>query len=431
MRALSICLVFTVAILAFFSGNSLLSTAHIEQLSRWKKQSDQLDQVELEKTLLETVNKQRKTNVQPVLSIQEDLQNWVSARGAVPMSGPALKTFMDELQEALPAYTNIRVQTATVTDAEAALPLLKNCQAVRGDDMDTLVMKVQPSTGTTTFDIMVVTALKTVEFSPAALNARVHPILATTCPNCNSRFALRSFSGGEPCSLVCPECETSFSLLVADNQGDYHYVNDFLVGYQPPARFPAGESKLDEVLRIWRGVYRACEYKSDSRGDKQLQRDAWQTGPETLMRGEGDCDDTSVLLADWLIARGFEARVALGEAHGEGHAWVVVLVEGNTYLLESTSEPPPLASDIGSTTSFNGLYKPDILFDRNACYYWRDKSKVFQGDYFSGVWKRLPQGQGANTKPAAPTKESPTFVAELKTLSSGVTDWQISWPVPK
>ena len=290
------------------------------------------------------------------------------------------------------------MQTLTVADASVALPLLETCKAVRGDDMDSLALYARPSAEQSAFDLLLMTGLKTVEFTPENLNARVHPILATNCPSCQSRFALRSFSGGEPCNLICPECETRFALLVADNQGAYHYVNDFLVGFEPPARFREGTHRMEEMLQIWRGVFHTCEYKSDSGSDKKLDRDAWQTGPETLNRGVGDCDDTSILLADWLISRGFNARVAIGEAMGEGHAWVVVQHESRTYLLESTSEPPQTAEQIGVVSEFTGKYVPEILFDREACYFWKNRKVPFDNNYFSEKWQRLAQG---DKKPAS------------------------------
>ncbi len=56
----------------------------------------------------------------------------------------------------------------------------------------------------------------------------------------------------------------------------------------------------------------------------------WQTPSETL-RGYGDCEDTSILLASLL--RNFNgAKVALGSFEGWGHAWVVNKGE----ILEST-----------------------------------------------------------------------------------------------
>ncbi|KKN34652.1 hypothetical protein LCGC14_0791680 [marine sediment metagenome] len=43
---------------------------------------------------------------------------------------------------------------------------------------------------------------------------------------------------------------------------------------------------------------------------------------ETLARGQGDCEDTSILLTS-LLRNFADAHVALGSLHGLGHAWVV------------------------------------------------------------------------------------------------------------
>ncbi|MBL9116890.1 MAG: hypothetical protein JNJ83_17930 [Verrucomicrobiaceae bacterium] len=436
MRALSICVLLIVFVLASMSGGSLLSTARIEELSRWKAQSDALDGAKLEKTLLEKINARRKKTLEPELQLRVELSAWLDKRGSVPLTQESLQTLLDDVGKALPDYTNIRVQTLTVADASVALPLLETCKAVRGEDMDSLALYAKPSSTESAFDLLLMTGLKTVEFTPENLNARIHPILATTCPSCQSRFALRSFTGGEPCNLVCPECETRFALLVADNQGAYHYVNDFLVGFEPPARFRDGLNRMEEMLQIWRGVFQTCEYKSDSGSDKKLDRDAWQTGPETLNRGVGDCDDTSVLLADWLISRGFNARVALGEAMGEGHAWVVVQNDGHTYLLESTSEPPETADQIGTVSEFAGKYVPEILFDRDACYFWKNGKEPFDNNYFSQKWQRLAQGEAPMARRGQSIQLSIMVGArsglnrdwmDLAKLSPGAMDWQISW----
>ncbi|GAI68460.1 unnamed protein product [marine sediment metagenome] len=76
----------------------------------------------------------------------------------------------------------------------------------------------------------------------------------------------------------------------------------------------------------------------------------WQTPSETL-RGYGDCEDTSILLASLL--RNFNgAKVALGSFQGWGHAWVVNKGE----ILESTYTKARRVSDPGS-------YCPYCLFD--------------------------------------------------------------------
>jgi len=130
---------------------------------------------------------------------------------------------------------------------------------------------------------------------------------------------------------------------------------------------------------------------------KKDQTDSWQTSLETQRVGKGDCEDSSIFLCDWLLARGFQARVALGR-FGDlgGHAWCVVKLEDKEYLLESTEgrpDPsnPPLASRVGSR------YVPEVMFDRYAIYVRSTPGEAWKGDYWSQkVWTRVePRSLGS------------------------------------
>jgi predicted transglutaminase-like cysteine proteinase len=188
-------------------------------------------------------------------------------------------------------------------------------------------------------------------------------------------------------SMECSHCKKVYALLAADTQGRFRYMNEFLTGYAPPARFRKGQSRLEELMTIWQAVARQCRYTKDSGTDNN---DAWQTGLETQVMGKGDCEDTSILLADWLLSRGFQARVALGRyAERGGHAWVVVRLDEKDYLLESTegashATAPPLLSDLGSR------YVPEVLFDREAFYTRHQAIVGWQGDYWAEkTWLRV------------------------------------------
>ena len=393
----------------------------------------------LEVDTLKDMNSTRKSLLLTPLRYGTDISEWLAAWKTLPSNKSQLSALMSKMEEELPDYTNIHIQTARVATLQNSAQMLRSCGAARANDIDTIALHAVPDSKQGGYNLIFISALKSVPFSPEALNDRRNAILTSTCPSCNSHFAIESFRNDGPCNLVCPECNTHFSMLVADNQGDYHYINDFLIGYQPPAHFPKSVSRKEEMHKIWMGVYQTCEYRSDSRGDKKLDRDAWQTAPETLRRGVGDCDDSSILLADWLISRGFDARVAIGLAGGSGHAWVVVLLEGRTYLLESTMEPPESADEILPVTAVAGEYVPDLLFDRDACYYWKDPSAKFDNDYYSIKWRRLPQGQGATKTPnrlpmsmAASQFPKPAQndvqITQLKELELGAPNWQITWP---
>jgi predicted transglutaminase-like cysteine proteinase len=258
-------------------------------------------------------------------------------------------------------------------------------------------------------------------------------------------------------TLECPSCKKNYAVIAADSLGRFRYVNEFLTGYYPPARFPKELSRLQVLFTIWGAVHDNCLYTQDP-GSKQKQTDAWQTAVETQNMQKGDCEDSAIFLADWLLARGFQARVALGR-YGDmgGHAWCVVRLEEKDYLLESTEsqpdpENPPLAALIGSR------YVPEVLFDRH-CIYVRNL-RSFDGNYWSEkTWTRLeprrsdpvhlktaskvipffpkmdgPQQavlNGMSPDRIAVTKEpSPSYApfVDIETIPSGSNYWQV--PVP-
>jgi hypothetical protein len=153
---------------------------------------------------------------------------------------------------------------------------------------------------------------------------------------------------------------------------------------------------------------------------KKEKTDRWQTALQTQTRGMGDCEDSAILLADWLAARGYDVRVALGK-YGDigGHAWCVVRLEGIEYLLESTSEgrpdfdQPPLVSRIGSR------YVPEVLFDRWHLYTRKTNHQNWNGDYWSPEqW----------TKITPPDTEVPEISAKIKPSAS--TNPSTTWAPP-
>ncbi|MEI6537181.1 MAG: transglutaminase domain-containing protein, partial [Verrucomicrobiaceae bacterium] len=179
-----------------------------------------------------------------------------------------------------------------------------------------------------------------------------------------------------------------------------------LMGYEAPAHFKSNLSKLDEMMTIWKAVVEGVRYLPDS-SDGNPDNDAWQIAQETQMLGTGDCEDSSIYLADWLLARGFEVRVCMGRySEMGGHAWVVVRLDGKSYLLESTNphantKVQPLSADVGSR------YVPEISFDRQAFYVRSNTGMTWDGDYWTETkWQRVaPQPlAGKLSFGALPTK---------------------------
>lgn len=158
---------------------------------------------------------------------------------------------------------------------------------------------------------------------------------------------------------------------------DFYYANAYLNGYVP---FKAKSvwNPL-ELLRI-RITYLLD--KSQYKGRTEV----WQTAKDSLNRSFGDCEDHSIVLADWLIGLGYDARIALGEVQfrGQGrggHAWVVLFDEGKEYILESTSKEKwrqlPLASSLP-------YYYPKFMFNRKD--FWSNIGSIYTVKYSGKKW---------------------------------------------
>jgi len=105
--------------------------------------------------------------------------------------------------------------------------------------------------------------------------------------------------------------------------GEWYDVRDFVQPYNP------------EVQQIYRqlgaSVQRCLDFVCQNISYHKDIGEWWLFPSETIARGVGDCEDTSVLLAS-LLRNFTDAYVVLGDYSGYGHAWVGA---GNT-ILEST-----------------------------------------------------------------------------------------------
>jgi len=118
--------------------------------------------------------------------------------------------------------------------------------------------------------------------------------------------------------------------------------------------------------------------------DDEINRgdDTWQTSPETYIKMKGDCEDHAILLADWMISLGYDARVALGTVNGEGHAWVIFYKDGKEYLLEATDKASRRRYPL---VSLHPEYVSAVMFNRD--HFW---IRVKQNRYDqTGQWTQL------------------------------------------
>lgn len=169
------------------------------------------------------------------------------------------------------------------------------------------------------------------------------------------------------------------NILAAGVDGQMHPANAYLKGFVPFA--------TDKYWVPLAAVSLRVRYLRDDPGFLGKYADVWQTSPYTYKNMWGDCEDFAILLADWMIGLGYDARVVVGKVKGEGHAWVVMERGGEEYLLEATER--------GSRRSFpltrlHPEYEPECMFDRDSFWVRRQRSPYS----FSGPevpWFRIAQ----------------------------------------
>ena len=222
----------------------------------------------------------------------------------------------------------------------------------------------------------------------------------------------------EKCDLAiavkCSQCNHSYDLIAADIVGNYHRATHYLQGYGPPNEIGAtAKTRSEEIYAIWSEVVQRCRYSKDLSGSGG-RKDSWQVPPDTYSLRNGDCEDTALLLADWLIARGFNARVVIGEANGKGeHAWCVAKLNGKQYLLETTLEKIP--ARLPETQQASAHYRPRYAFDRHSIYFIK-KAAITTSDYFSSqTWEGYTYPLPASSSVASMALHSPKNSAISRT----------------
>lgn len=156
----------------------------------------------------------------------------------------------------------------------------------------------------------------------------------------------------------------------------HHFANSYLVGYQP-----------FETKQLWVPLYTLVlrkRYEFDHLQYSNL-KDVWQNSKQAFYYTRGDCEDHSMILADWLISMGIDARVVLGFYKKEGHAWVVFFLNDKAYLLEATSKRK--IRNIGAIPAAALMvdYHPTCQFNRDK--FWVNTGSRFITRYSGPPWK--------------------------------------------
>lgn len=168
-----------------------------------------------------------------------------------------------------------------------------------------------------------------------------------------------------------------YTMSASSVDGLQNLVNAYLEGYQP---FPVENVMMPLYVLSQRKSYLLDRIHYFGR------EDVWQTSRQAYYYSRGDCEDHALILADWLIAMGEDARVVLGRWRNEGHAWVVLLRDGKEYLLEATSKsglgrnkPYPLAR-------LHTEYQPEYMF--NDKYFWVNTGYRYTANYSDLRWEK-------------------------------------------
>jgi hypothetical protein len=164
--------------------------------------------------------------------------------------------------------------------------------------------------------------------------------------------------------------ETAYS-----TDGQHYFVNSYLVGFAP---FQTQQAWVPLLTLAHRKTYQYDDVTYPG------LKDVWQNSKEAFLQLRGDCEDHAILLADWLIEMGIDARVAVGTYQGQGHAWVVALIDGKEYLLEATSKRKTNRLNAYPLALYETEYHPKAQFNRN--YFWVNESGILTTRYTGKHW---------------------------------------------
>lgn len=305
-----------------------------------------------------------------------------------------LNDVFDYLQGRFPGAQYLAANLVTSREREDLLGKISGWTAVANPEFNTINTSVFHAGGR--LGVLAVMSRRIPEFTLEAANHRGGRFF-NRCPHCGVIHALEIERDSRTLILSCPHCELPFDVLAVDTQGRIRRASSFMEGFILPGSILKGGGPPEEqILSLWRKVAAHCQYELDqdrkADGAKEA-REVWKSSSETWAEAAGDCEDTSILLADVLIKAGFDARVAIGWNGNIGqHAWVVVKAGERQYLLETTLQETVGPEDLVEVGAGSSFYRPEQLFDAKRIYYTTARPDRFGVDYFSPeVWKAVPE----------------------------------------
>ncbi len=156
----------------------------------------------------------------------------------------------------------------------------------------------------------------------------------------------------------------------------HHFVNSYLVGFKP-----------FDTDHLWVPLYTLSKRKLYEYDHIQYSsfNEVWQNSQQAFYYTRGDCEDHALILADWLIGLGEDARVVVGKHRNIGHAWVVLFKDGKEYLLEATSKQRYRNLNGHKLAALETDYKPKFQFNRDS--FWFNTGSEHTTRYSGDEWK--------------------------------------------
>jgi len=345
--------------------------------------------------LVDQFNYARMAAKTPPLSVDPELDLWLE-KEFVNLDTTDLNKVTEIVQDGMPRYYRVSVCSASSPSLRELLQRFHDYTHRAQPEMTHMGVVLRSRAGGLMHEALLVMGQRLRDFTPEALTESAEKPFFNRCVHCKQPHFMKLSNAQRSMALECPKCRRKYAVIAADSKGRFRYVNEYLTGYAPPAVFPKNQLRVQQLFTIWNAVHNHCLYANDA-GAKpgssfagSDQMDSWQFADETQRLQRGDCEDSSIFLADWLMSKGFQVRVALGR-YGDlgGHAWCVVKIDDKEFLIESTENrpdpmDPPLASRVGSR------YVPEVLFDRHAIYVPASANRAWKGDYWSSnFWTRV------------------------------------------
>jgi hypothetical protein len=214
------------------------------------------------------------------------------------------------------------------------------------------------------------------------------------CGKCGADYRVKI--GHDACYSKCSKCGAMLYYLKSGIDHSIRYPMQFTTRLPWPGSEACRHPRLskERLLDIWRDLARTVRYEYDK--TIHAGRDeVWQCGEETLHLKQGDCEDHAILLLDWLVSEGYEARVALGDVTGTsfgdgggGHAWVVLRLDGVEYHMEATAknaEPLAPVRDVQSVWP-DHAYVADYQFDHADFWSLKPKPEPRESGLLKGLF---------------------------------------------